>query len=65
MTGPFSIQNWQAWFKDWSFFADGFLRTLYISLFGLLFTLVIGIVVGMLLCGHNRVVLSLCKGYMS
>ena len=65
MSGPFSIQNWQAWFKDWSFFADGFLRTLYISLFGLLFTLMIGVVVGMLLCGHHRIVISICKGYMS
>ena len=32
---------------------------------GLLFTLIIGLVVGILLCGHNRVVISLCKGYMS
>ena len=65
MSGPFSIANWQAWFKDWSFFADGFLRTLYISMLGLIFTLIIGLVVGILLCGHNRVVISLCKGYMS
>lgn len=65
MSGPFSAQNWQAWFKDWHFFAEGFLRTLYISMLGLFFTLVIGLIVGILLCGRNRLVLAICKGYMS
>jgi putative glutamine transport system permease protein len=65
VTGPFSLQNWQIWFSDWAFFAEGFLRTIYISLLGLLFTLVIGLVVGILLCGTNKLVLALCKGYMS
>lgn len=65
MSGPFSARNWQAWFSDWTYFADGFLRTLYISMLGLFFTLVIGLVVGMLLCGRNRVILAICKGYMS
>lgn len=65
LSGPFSIHNWQTWFSDWTYFADGFLRTLYISLLGLVFTLVIGLLIGILLCGRNRVVLSLCKGYMS
>ncbi len=65
MSGPFSLHNWQAWFSDWTFFAGGFLRTLYISLLGLAFTLVIGVVVGVLLCGKNRVLLAICRGYMS
>ena len=65
MSGPFSIHNWQTWFSDWTYFADGFLRTLYISMLGLFFTLVIGLVVGMLLCGRNRVILAICKSYMS
>ena len=65
MSGPFSAQNWQAWFKDWPYFAEGFLRTLYISLLGLFFTLVIGLIVGILLCRRNRLVLALCRGYMS
>lgn len=65
MSGPFSIQNWQTWFSDWGFFAQGFLRTVYISLLGLVFTLIIGVIVGMLLCGKNRLVLAVCKGYMS
>jgi len=59
------MYNWKTWFSDWTFFADGFLRTLYISMLGLAFTLVIGIVVGILLCGKNRVVLAVCRGYMS
>ena len=53
------------WFSDWTVFGEGFLRTLYISFFGLFFTLIIGVVVGMLLCGHHRVIISICKGYMS
>lgn len=65
MSGPFSLYNWKTWFSDWTFFADGFIRTLYISMLGLVFTLVIGIVVGILLCGKNRVVLAICRGYMS
>ena len=65
MSGPFSIHNWQTWFSDWTFFAQGFLRTIYISVLGLIFTLLIGVVVGILLCGKNRIVISLCKGYMS
>ena len=65
MNGPFSAQNWQTWFSDWSFFAEGFWRTLYISLLALVLTLFIGLIVGMLLCGHRRIVLSVCKGYMS
>ncbi len=65
MTGPFSLYNWQTWFSDWTYFAEGFLRTVYISLLGLVFTLIIGVVVGVLLCGKNRLVLSICKGYMS
>ena len=64
MSGPFSLHNWEAWFSDWSFFASGFLRTLYISLLGLIFTLIIGLVVGILLCGKHKVVLALCRGYM-
>ncbi len=65
MSGPFSLQNWQTWFSDWTYFAEGFLRTLYISMLGLFFTLVIGLVVGILLCGRNRLVIALGKGYMS
>jgi putative glutamine transport system permease protein len=65
VSGPFSLHNWQTWFSDWTFFAGGFLRTLYISLLGLLFTLIIGLIVGILLCGKHRVVLAICRGYMS
>ncbi len=65
MTGPFSQQNWQTWFSDWTFFADGFLRTIYISLLALMLTLIIGVIAGILLCGNNRIILSFLKGYMS
>ncbi|HPF87332.1 MAG TPA: amino acid ABC transporter permease [Candidatus Limiplasma sp.] len=65
MSGPFSLYNWKTWFSDWTVFAHGFLRTIYISALGLLFTLVIGIIVGVLLCGKRRVILAICRGYLS
>ncbi len=64
-SGPFSLHNWQTWFADWHFFAQGFLRTLLISGLGLFFTLVIGVVLGMILCSKQKVLIALIKGYMS
>ncbi len=64
-SGPFSLHNWQTWFSDWRIFAQGFLRTLLISGLGLFFTLVIGVVLGMILCSKQKVLIALIKGYMS
>lgn len=65
MNGPFSWRNWETLFHDWRFFIDGFGRTLYISFFGLLFTLIIGIIVGVILCGKSKLLIGFFKGYMS
>lgn len=64
-SGPFSIRNWEALFSDWQFFARGFARTLLISGLGLLFTLIIGIALGMILCSKQKVLIAIIKAYMS
>ncbi len=63
--GPFSWQNWMTWFQDWQFFAQGFMRTLFISGLGLFFTLLIGIAGGMILCSKQKVLIGIIKVYMS
>lgn len=65
MNGPFSWRNWLAWFQDWRFFLEGFERTLYISFLGLVFTLAIGVVVGVILCGKSRILVRFFRGYIS
>jgi putative glutamine transport system permease protein len=64
-SGPFSIRNWETLFSDWQFFAQGFARTLLISGLGLLFTLIIGIALGMVLCSKQKVLKAIIKAYMS
>ncbi len=64
-SGPFSIRNWDTLFLDWQFFAMGFARTLLISGLGLLFTLIIGIALGMILCSKQKVLIAIIKAYMS
>ncbi len=64
-SGPFSIRNWDTLISDWQFFAMGFARTLLISGLGLLFTLIIGIALGMILCSKQKVLIAIIKAYMS
>ena len=64
-SGPFSIRNWETLFTDWQFFARGFARTLLISGLGLLFTLILGIALGMILCSRQKLLKAIIKAYMS
>ena len=64
-SGPFSVMNWQRLFFDWQLFAQGFGRTLLISGLGLLFTLVIGILLGMILCSRVKFLHPFIRAYMS
>jgi len=64
-SGPFSLANWSAWFQDWDYFRAGLVRTLTISGLGLLFTLIIGVIVGVAMCSRVRVLPALCRAYMS
>ena len=57
--------NWQRLLIDWPLFAQGFVRTLLISGLGLIFTLVIGVVLGMILCSRAKFLHLIIRGYMS
>jgi aspartate/glutamate/glutamine transport system permease protein len=64
-SGPFSLSNWATWFGDWQLFVQGFLRTLLVSGLGLFFTLIIGVVLGMILCSRQKILIAIIKAYMS
>lgn len=64
-SGPFSWKNWLTWFSDIDFFLAGFGRTILISLLGVLFTLIIGVIVGVVLSGKNKLLIALSKAYLS
>ncbi|GHU65142.1 glutamine ABC transporter permease [Clostridia bacterium] len=65
MNGPFSIRNWRTWFNAAPLFLKGYGQTLLISLWGLLFALLIGILAGIALTGKNKWLSGFLKGYMS
>ncbi|AQS07003.1 MULTISPECIES: amino acid ABC transporter permease [Clostridium] len=48
MNGPFAIFKWEALFKDFNIFLEGFLTTLEVSILGLILALMLGIVFGVL-----------------
>jgi putative glutamine transport system permease protein len=65
LNGPFSIANWRAWFNAAPLFMRGYGQTLLISLWGLVFALIIGILAGVALTGRNRPLKLFLRGYMS
>jgi putative glutamine transport system permease protein len=46
MNGPFSIFKWEALFKDFNIFFEGFLTTLEVSILGLILALILGAIFG-------------------
>jgi putative glutamine transport system permease protein len=48
MNGPFAIFKWEALFKDFNIFLEGFLTTLEVSILGLILALMLGIIFGVL-----------------
>jgi len=48
MNSPFSLFKWEAVFKDFSVFFEGFITTLEVSVLGLILALVLGIIFGVL-----------------
>lgn len=48
MNGPFAIFKWEALFKDFNIFLEGFLITLEVSILGLILALMLGIIFGVL-----------------
>ena len=46
MNGPFSLFKWEALFKDFSIFFEGFITTLEVSILGLMLALILGVIFG-------------------
>ncbi|MDA8228751.1 MAG: amino acid ABC transporter permease [Desulfitobacterium hafniense] len=55
MTGPFAWFKWQALFRDWHIFAEGFGNTLLASVLALALALALGIIFGVLGSTHQKV----------
>lgn len=62
---PFSRQNWMTLFGDLDIFFKGLQNTLIISACSLVFTLAIGILVGVALQRKRSFITGLCRAYMS
>ena len=52
MVGPFAWFKWEALFREWHVFAEGFGVTILVSILGLGLALVIGILLGMISASH-------------
>jgi len=64
MTGPFAWFKWEALFKDWTIFRDGFLTTLTVSLLGLALALALGVFFGILSASKIKVLEVISRVYV-
>lgn len=48
MNGPFALFKWEAVFRDFSIFFEGFVTTLEVAVLGLLLALILGVIFGVL-----------------
>ncbi len=48
MVGPFALFKWEALFRDWTVFAEGFKTTIMVAVLALSLALILGIVFGVL-----------------
>jgi aspartate/glutamate/glutamine transport system permease protein len=64
MNGPLALFKWQALFKDWSVFAEGFLITALVAVLALLLAVTIGIVLGVLGASQTRGARFLSRVYV-
>ncbi|WP_238948562.1 amino acid ABC transporter permease [Clostridium sp. YIM B02569] len=55
MNGPFAIFKWEALFKDFNIFLEGFLKTLEVSILGLILALMLGIIFGVLSTSKTKI----------
>ncbi|WP_058486692.1 amino acid ABC transporter permease [Defluviitalea phaphyphila] len=64
MTGPFAWFKWEALFKDWAIFKDGFLTTLTVSILGLALALILGIFFGVLSVSKIKIFKFISRVYV-
>lgn len=54
LNGPFALWRWEKLFRNWNVLAEGFVRTLQVSLLALLLALVLGIILGLFSTSSNK-----------
>lgn len=64
MQGPFAWFKWEALFRDWTIFRDGFLTTLTVSILGLALALALGVFFGILSASKIKVFEVISRVYV-
>jgi amine acid ABC transporter, permease protein, 3-TM region, His/Glu/Gln/Arg/opine family len=64
MNGPFAIFKWEAVFKDFSIFFEGFITTLEVAILGLVLALVLGTIFGILSSSKIKVFKIISRIYV-
>lgn len=65
MPGPFALFKWEALFRDWKVFAEGFGTTLLVSFLALLLALALGIIFGIIGASNNKNIKRISSSYVA
>lgn len=65
MNGPFALFKWEALFRDWTTFAQGFFITILVSLAALVLAIILGIVFGVFGSLHYKIPKRISRIYVS
>jgi putative glutamine transport system permease protein len=65
MNGPFAWFKWQALFRNWTVFGEGFATTILLSLLALAMALSLGLVFGMFGASKSPALRTINRGYVS
>lgn len=64
MNGPFALFKWEAVFRDFNLFLEGFLTTLEVAVLGLLLALMLGVIFGVLSTSKIKVFKVISRVYV-
>ena len=62
--GPFAWFKWEALFRDWRVFAEGFGYTILASILALLLALILGVIFGVFSTTENKFLRGISRGYV-
>jgi putative glutamine transport system permease protein len=65
MNGPFAWFKWQALFRNWTVFGEGFVTTIELSLLALALAMALGLLFGMFGASKSPVLRTINRGYVS
>lgn len=64
MSGAFALFKWQSLFANLDIFAQGFITTILVSLLGLVFSIIIGVILGMFATTNNFILKAINRVYV-